>query len=133
MIQHVSTDFNNDSEKFEINARRLDAIKILDKNNQFNKYATGNTGGSYTNNNMNNNNNNNNIKSFSSPTNYKNYSNNNNTVKKNNYVTSPYKKPLLLNNVYQQREFNYEDSDMKYHNNLRVYDERKKALEYENI
>ena len=112
----------------------MDSVKILDKNLQFNRFSTGDSGGNHVNTNVYNNN-----KSFSSPNNYKNYSHNNNTLKKNTYVTSPYKKPpLLLNNMYDQRDINYDDCDTNYHDNnyhnrLRDYDERKRSIEYENI
>ena len=56
LIQHASTEFNNLSETLEINARRFEAIKSLDKNNQWSNIKTGTSGGNYNNHNTYNNN-----------------------------------------------------------------------------
>ena len=116
LIHQISTVYNNDSIRFEINVRRMDASKLIDKNNEFTRSSTGTSGG-----------NNNNVKPpFSNNKFYSNIRPNN---IKNTTLVNPYRKSTnSLNNFYQNRQTNFDNVDINYSDNKRIYDERRREL-----
>ena len=125
-IHNISVQYRNDSLKFELNNKRINAGKLLDKNNEFVKTPANSGNSAIVNSNVAYNRFNNN-RSIST----KGDTPSRNTTFVNPYIKSPHTlNNMSFNNMYaHNRNENYDDADNAYYDNKIVkYNDRKKQL-----